>query len=92
MPVVEEYKQKGIELKLVNLYEGMEVYKIPTTAIVSETLFSLNIDITSDMRHKIDVDVGLLKELGVSSWQKGNNLNENNLFIPTYRFKFINFQ
>jgi beta-glucosidase/6-phospho-beta-glucosidase/beta-galactosidase len=65
--VFENLKQKDIEPRLVDMYKGMAIYEVPSSAVEDEAQFNFNGDIAADSYHKTDVDVQLLKELGVST-------------------------
>jgi len=53
----------------------MGVYEFPSSAIEDGTHFNFNGDIAADSYHKTDIDVKLLKELGVSFKNKFNSSN-----------------
>lgn len=73
--VVEEFRQKGVEPRLVDMYKGMAIYEVPSTSVDDGTHFHFNGDVAADTYHKTDVDVELLKELGVSFEHTANELN-----------------
>lgn len=64
--VIEEYQEKGIQPRLVEIYKGMGVYEVPRSAFVEDDInYNFNGDVAADAYHKTDTDVKLLKELGV---------------------------
>jgi beta-glucosidase/6-phospho-beta-glucosidase/beta-galactosidase len=65
--VFEHFKQKDVEPRLVDMYKGMAIYEVPSSAVEDGTRFNFNGDIAADSYHKTDVDIQLLKELGVST-------------------------
>ncbi|XP_025409616.1 myrosinase 1-like [Sipha flava] len=67
--VFENLKQKDIEPRLVDMYKGMAIYEVPSSAVEDEAQFNFNGDIAADSYHKTDVDVQLLKELGVKVYR-----------------------
>ncbi|XP_026808428.1 myrosinase 1-like [Rhopalosiphum maidis] len=67
--VIEKHIQKGIKPRLADLYKGMGVYEFPSSAIEDGTHFNFNGDVAADTYHKTDVDVKLLKELGVQVYR-----------------------
>ncbi|XP_025407339.1 cytosolic beta-glucosidase-like [Sipha flava] len=67
--VFEHFKQKDVEPRLVDMYKGMAIYEVPSSAVEDEAQFNFNGDIAADSYHKTDVDVQLLKELGVKVYR-----------------------
>ncbi|XP_025207057.1 myrosinase 1-like [Melanaphis sacchari] len=67
--VIEKYIQKDIKPRLADIYKGMGVYEFPSSSIEDGTHFHFNGDIAADTYHKTDVDVKLLKELGVKVYR-----------------------
>ncbi|KAL5242694.1 hypothetical protein ACI65C_010104 [Semiaphis heraclei] len=67
--VIEKYIQKGVKPRLADIYKGMGVYEFPSTAINDGTHFNFNGDIAADTYHKTDIDVELLKDLGVQVYR-----------------------
>ncbi|XP_050059089.1 myrosinase 1-like isoform X3 [Aphis gossypii] len=67
--VIEKHIQKGVKPRLADLYKGMGVYEFPSSAIEDGTHFNFNGDIAADSYHKTDIDVKLLKELGVQVYR-----------------------
>jgi len=66
LSIIEEYKQNGVQPRLVDIYKGMGVYEVPKTAVVVDDInYNFNGDVAADSFHKTDTDVKLLKELGV---------------------------
>ncbi|VVC43452.1 Hypothetical protein CINCED_3A008145 [Cinara cedri] len=64
-----QYKAKGVQPRLADMYKGMPVYEIPATKIINESYFDYNGDVAADAYHKTDSDVALLKELGVNIYR-----------------------
>ncbi|VVC28461.1 Glycoside hydrolase family 1,Glycoside hydrolase superfamily [Cinara cedri] len=69
IPLIEEYKARGVHPRLVDEYKGMAVYEVPSSKVIDPEYFNFNGDITADTYHKIDTDVKLLKELGVQAYR-----------------------
>ncbi|XP_060872825.1 myrosinase 1-like [Metopolophium dirhodum] len=67
--VIEKYIEKGVKPRLADIYKGMGVYEFPSTAINDGTHFNFNGDVAADTYHKTDIDVKLLKELGVQVYR-----------------------
>ncbi|KAF0724107.1 myrosinase 1-like, partial [Aphis craccivora] len=67
--VIKKHIQKGVKPRLSDLYKGMGVYEFPSSAINDGTHFYFNGDIAADTYHKTDIDVKLLKELGVQVYR-----------------------
>lgn len=64
--VIEMYKQKGVQPRVVDSYKGMAVYEVPRSAFDEvDVNYNYNGDVAADAYHKTDTDVELLKELGV---------------------------
>jgi len=74
--VIEEYQQKGVQPRLVDTYKGMSIFEVPKTAVVADDIdYNFNGDIAADSYHKTDVDIKLLKELGVQVYRFSFNIN-----------------
>lgn len=64
--VIEIYQQKGVQPRVVDNYKGMAVYEVPRSAFDDgDVNYNYNGDVAADTYHKTDVDIELLKELGV---------------------------
>jgi len=84
MSVVEKYKQKGVQPRLVDIYKGMGVFEVPADVVVVDDINNqyFDGDIAADTYHQTDTDVQLLRELGVRNSKEEKYLILcNNLFI-----------
>jgi len=71
MSVVEKYKQKGVQPRLVDIYKGMGVFEVPADVVVVDDINNqyFDGDIAADTYHQTDTDVQLLRELGVQVYR-----------------------
>ncbi|VVC33824.1 Glycoside hydrolase family 1,Glycoside hydrolase superfamily [Cinara cedri] len=67
--LIEQYKCKGVQPRLVDEYKGMAVYEVPASKVIDEEYFNFNADIAADTYHKLDTDIQLLKDLGVQAYR-----------------------
>jgi len=80
--VIEEYQQKGVQPRLVDTYKGMSIFEVPKTAVVADDIdYNFNGDIAADSYHKTDIDIKLLKELGVGFSLKKFIQNHKKTFV-----------
>lgn len=66
LSVINQYRRMGVQPRLVDIYKGMSVHRVPRTAVVVDDVdYDFTGDVAADAYHKTDTDVELLKELGV---------------------------